>query len=52
MTKKRSSEIWSDENQKFFPGKGKIGKVFHGMSNFFSETECLPRLSTPMPIQV
>ena len=35
MIKKRSSEILADKNRKILLGKGQIGNVFHGVSNFF-----------------
>jgi len=31
----KKKEIVADENRKMFSGKGKIGKIFHGMSKKF-----------------
>ena len=37
MTKKRSSEILADENQKTFVEKVKLGKFYTESENFFRE---------------
>jgi len=47
MTKKRSSEILADENQKTFVEKVKLGKFYTESENFFREiggkSETLPQ---------
>jgi len=35
MTKRRSSEIVEDENQKFLVGKGEIGKISQDVGKLF-----------------